>query len=279
MRGLKQLATMGLGFFLGVSVFLFGWTAASAQRDNQAQVEEGARLYAENCAVCHGEDGQGRVGATLAKDWPSIRPDLQVQTTIENGVAGSPMPAWSQANGGPLSSAEIEAIAAYILTWETGGPREILPLPTPRPRPLLTAVPEVEGNPNQGAILYDQNCAVCHGENGEGRIGATLAKSWPSIRPDLRMKATISNGVTGSPMPAWLQANGGPLKEEQVNDLVAFLLTMGETSIQVEAPEAEIPGAISIAWLTGWGGVLVLLGLFAAIVALALVVQSRRPPQ
>ena len=55
----------------------------SAEPDPQ---ELGAQLFAENCAVCHGADGQGRVGATLAKDWPSIRPDLTVKSIIETGV-------------------------------------------------------------------------------------------------------------------------------------------------------------------------------------------------
>ncbi len=60
--------------------------AQTAEPDPQ---ELGAQLYAENCAVCHGSDGQGRVGATLAKDWPSIRPDLTVKSIIETGVPGS----------------------------------------------------------------------------------------------------------------------------------------------------------------------------------------------
>jgi mono/diheme cytochrome c family protein len=74
-------------------------------------------------------------------------------------------------------------------------------------------------------MLYDQNCALCHGRNGEGRVGATLAKNFPSIRPDLRIKSTIERGIEGSVMPAWAQDYGGPLSATEINDLVAFLLT------------------------------------------------------
>ena len=77
--------------------------AAAQEGIDQEKLDQGARLYAENCAVCHGPDGKGRIGATLAKNWPSIRPDLAIQETIQNGVPGSPMPAWSASNGGPLS--------------------------------------------------------------------------------------------------------------------------------------------------------------------------------
>jgi mono/diheme cytochrome c family protein len=215
-----------LVLFLGLSLAVIGLAQASAQGEsNQDQIEQGARLYAENCAVCHGPDGQGRVGATLAKDWPSIRPDLEIETTIRRGVAGSVMPAWGQDSGGPLSDQQIEALTQYILSWETGGPRSVFPTLTPVPRELLTPPPDVQGDPNNGAVLYQKNCQVCHGPEGQGRIGATLAKDWPSIRPDLRIQETISRGVDGSVMPSWGQDFGGPLNNQQIDDLVAYILT------------------------------------------------------
>jgi mono/diheme cytochrome c family protein len=207
-----------------------------AQGPTEEQLEEGAQLYAENCAVCHGANGEGRIGATLAKDWPSIRPDLRVRGVVVEGVPGSPMVAWSQENGGPLAEAQIDALVFYILSWETGGLPSLPPTPTFTPRPPITPVPEVEGDPNRGAVLYDENCAVCHGRNGEGRVGAMLAKNWPAIRPDLRVKAVTENGVSGSPMPAWSQQQGGPLTDEDINDIVAFIL-----SWQAPAPAGSAP--------------------------------------
>jgi mono/diheme cytochrome c family protein len=86
--------------------------------------------------------------------------------------------------------------------------------------------PDVTGDPNRGALLFDQNCAVCHGQEGQGRIGATIAKAWPSIRPDLLVKSTIERGIEGTVMPAWSQEFGGPLNDEEIDDLVAYLLTL-----------------------------------------------------
>jgi len=260
---------MTLTFLLGVVSYAYAQTPAP-----QEQLEQGARLYAENCAVCHGANGEGRIGATLAKNWPSIRPDLRVRATIENGIAGSPMPAWSQKKGGPLSEAEIDALVVYILSWESGGPRLIPPTPTPFPRPRLTPPPQVEGDPNRGALLFDQNCAVCHGPNGEGRIGARLARPWSSIRPDLEVKSAIVNGIGGSPMPAWSQANGGPLTEAEINDLVAFVLTL--PPVEVEAPPAT-PSPLPGGFLSGWGGVLLTVILFIVLVWVAITLQTRPP--
>jgi mono/diheme cytochrome c family protein len=221
-------------------------------------VEEGARLYAENCAVCHGADGEGRVGVTLAKNWPSIRPDATVKNAIANGVDGSPMPAWSQENGGPLTETEIDALTAFILTLGPAGFPELMDFPTPTAHLPITPMAEVEGDPNNGAILYAENCAMCHGDQGEGRVGATLAKDWPSIRPDLSIKTVIQNGVGGSPMPAFSQENGGPLSETQINDVVAYVVALPNTGSPAEAQPAAPSEPQAPAWLLGVVG----LGLF-----------------
>jgi cytochrome c oxidase cbb3-type subunit 3 len=268
MQSSSRPRQVGLALVTALLIALVFWGAeTSAQGPSQEQLQLGGRLYAENCAVCHGPNGQGRVGATLNKDWPSIRPDLRVQSVIVNGVPGSPMPAWSQEKGGPLTDEEIEALTLYILSWETGGLPEVdlTPTPTFTPRPPITPPPPVEGDPEQGAVLYARNCAVCHGPNGEGRVGATLNKSWPSIRADLRIETTIERGVPGSVMPAWGQAYGGPLAQGEIGDIVAYIQSW-ETpaqSVEVSATPTPTPSAFR-----GPLGVVVFL---AAVLALALV--------
>jgi mono/diheme cytochrome c family protein len=159
-------------------------------------------------------EGQGTLG--YGKDWPSSA-RVQVETVIRNGISGSPMPAWSQENGGPLTDEEINALVAYILTWQTGGPPTVFPTPTADSHPPLTPPPNVMGDPNQGATIYDQNCAVCHGENGEGRVGATLARDFPSIRPDLQLEATIARGVAGLRCQPGARRTAGLLTTEQID--------------------------------------------------------------
>jgi mono/diheme cytochrome c family protein len=124
-------------------------------------------------------------------------------------------------------------------------------------------------------VLYAENCAVCHGENLQGRVGATLAKDWPSIRPDLGIRRTIAAGIQGTVMPAWSQASGGPLDEAEIDDLVAFILsTEGSPPHTPAAGTATVPAAPS--WFTGWGGVLLAVVGFILIVGIALVAQTRR---
>lgn len=269
----KHLLRLYTGLLLSLFFAVMAFNVAHAQDVNQQEMlQQGARLYEENCRVCHGENGTGRVGATLSKNWPSIRPDLAVENTIRNGVEGSVMPAWSTGNGGPLTDDEINSLVLYILSWETGGLELMTPMPSPTSRPPITPVPEVEGNPNNGAVLYDQNCAMCHGMEGEGRIGATLDMAWPSIRPDLTVENIIRNGVEGSVMPAWSVDNGGPLADEQIDDVVAYILTLSEdrgTPVFTPQPEPETMPS-------GWVGLVITVVLLAAIVGVILLLQRRR---
>lgn len=266
MRYIKQLSQI-LIFVIAISLLWFSITWAQEQDDPQYQL--GAQVYADNCALCHGADGEGRVGAVLAHDWPSIRPDLLTRESIAEGVEGSVMPAWSQENGGPLSDEEIDAVIYFILSWQTGGAPQITPGNTPTPRAAVSPVPGIVGDPNLGGVLYDENCAVCHGVNGEGRVGATLAKDWPSIRPDLVVRSAISKGVEGSVMPAWSQENGGPLSDSNLDDLVAFLMTWSMEDGETVEPETEVENLP----LSGWSGVWFTLILFVLIVAVILLVQ------
>jgi len=249
--------------------------SAFAQQNDDGQLQLGSQIYAENCAVCHGLNGEGRVGATLAKNWPSIRPDLATRATIANGVLGTAMPAWSSINGGPLTDDEIDAVVTYILSWQTGGAPEITPDMTATSRPAISPIPDVQGDPNLGAVLYDGNCAVCHGPNGEGRIGATLLKNWSSIRPDLAIRSTIAEGVSGTAMPAWSQENGGPLSEAEIDDIVAFVLSWPAPA----EPSTAVPESPAPSQWVGWGGVILTIFLFALIIIVALAFQKNKSEQ
>ncbi|MBI4670328.1 MAG: c-type cytochrome [Chloroflexi bacterium] len=76
----------------------------------------------------------------------------------------------------------------------------------------------------RGVILYKDYCAECHGANGEGEIGPALnEKRFLSKAHDAVLFDIIRDGVPNSAMPSWGQARGGPLTDQQVLDLVAFL--------------------------------------------------------
>src|ERR1700690_2838284 len=73
----------------------------------------GPTLYAAVCAICH----EGKDRSTLVPDLHNIKTPTNVdfwQTWIAHGKAGSLMPAFSTADGGPLSDMQIASLAAYL---------------------------------------------------------------------------------------------------------------------------------------------------------------------
>jgi cytochrome c len=82
----------------------------------------GQKVFEDNCVVCHGDRGQGNIGANLRKDWPGIDPDKFIEATVARGVQGSKMPAWALSNGGPLTNQQIADVTAYIRTFKAAPP-------------------------------------------------------------------------------------------------------------------------------------------------------------
>ena|SRR5216684_4144559 len=70
-------------------------------------------------------------------------------------------------------------------------------------------------------LLYGQNCAGCHGVDGNG--GAAIAVANPvflAIADDTVIRRIASNGVPGTPMPAFAQSAGGMLTDKQIDAIV-----------------------------------------------------------
>jgi len=186
----------------------------------------GAWLYTQNCHRCHLDYSMGRMGYGL--------PAEKIKTTIENGKAGTSMPAFSKKNDGDLSYKEIKAVMTYIAAYEQLSEPPALPdiifqPPTPDPNALLmVALPQAtpaSGDIQRGELLYAVHCVKCHGPNGVGGIGSVLAKHWLTVRPDLTIRAILQAGSPNTPMPAWAEANGGPLSEADISDLIALILS------------------------------------------------------
>ncbi len=71
-------------------------------------------------------------------------------------------------------------------------------------------------------VLYGNNCAGCHGSNGKG--GAAISLSDPvflTIADDATIRRTVTNGVPGTPMPAFAESAGGMLTDKQVDAIVS----------------------------------------------------------
>lgn len=184
--------------------------------------EKARRLYAENCSVCHGDDGRGAMW-TLRNMSPPPRnfaaPEAREELsrgymvqTVTYGKANTAMPGFDR----QLNAKEIGEVVDYVrsafmrLSAET---REPVTAQVAEPSPQ-SAYPEgLLPDTNAGLAFYMQNCATCHGINGDGkgpRAYFILPKprdfQHPASRHGLdraRLFAAISKGTRGSEMPAW----------------------------------------------------------------------------
>lgn len=220
-------------------------------------VAHGAWLWTQYCYRCHLAYADARQGRDADEE--------DLRKIIEEGKVATQMTAFSRQFGGELKSREIDNIVHYIQTFEAldappALPDGIMVPPTPDPADLipvaLPEVPLVEGDSQHGEKLYSLHCERCHAAPDEGGIGPRLARDWHSLRPDLTVKSAITLGVPGSLMPAWGQEQDGPLSEQDVSDLVAYILGW---SPQQESPALFVRASASSAVWSGWLGFLTLL--------------------
>lgn len=109
-------------------------------------------------------------------------------------------------------------------------------------------------HPKNNAMPF--GCATCHGPQGQGGStnysislpgGATKQVTWqvPALNtvllrytPDT-VRDIIIYGRTNTPMPAWGVNGGGPMNDEMVNNLVAYLQSIQLTPEQAKAQAAQ----------------------------------------
>jgi cytochrome c oxidase cbb3-type subunit 3 len=72
---------------------------------------DGAAVFKTTCAVCHGDDGQGKIGPNLTDNaWLHGGKPMDIYNTISNGVVQKGMPAWRS----QLGDAKVRLLAAYV---------------------------------------------------------------------------------------------------------------------------------------------------------------------
>ncbi len=194
-------------------------------------VHHGQQVYAQNCAACHGEHGDGK-GVCSAFLIPSPRDftaahfkfrttplghlptDADLFRVVSLGMKGTPMPPWKWL----LSDEDRWAVVEYVKTFsprfaDTNEDRSKVEFGAPLPRTDAALV--------EGKALYSKlACASCHGEQGMGNgpSAATLVdytgrhiaprdlskpsgfKAGYSTKEIVR---TFMTGLDGTPMPGF----------------------------------------------------------------------------
>lgn len=213
------------------------------------RLQKGKGIYIRNCAVCHGERGQGSSlpvgGPTLPRNLasPQSREELSRErmiTSVTQGRPGTAMAAFRNR----LSTEDIEAVVEYVraalMVPETSisgikahGGRKSDPQPQaaiPAAADMSMPFPDgLKGNAAKGATFYNANCATCHGLKGDGK-GPRAYFINPKPRnfqdPSFQSRfnrpavyAATSMGRLGTEMPAWSKV----LSKQEIADVAEYV--------------------------------------------------------
>ncbi len=193
---------------------------------------EGDRLYKENCAICHGDDGRGAHIITISNpDMLSVANDEFLYKTVVNGRRNTAMPGW-----GEFSSEEMADILTFLRDrpWGTARRGEF----SARRESFSAA----GGDVSRGEEKYHYLCSRCHGIYGQGDTGpAIFNPDFQNAASDYFLSEMIAKGRKGTAMIGWstVVSKQERLSASDIADVIAYLRHSAQNP-----PEVIYPGPI-----------------------------------
>lgn len=181
-------------------------------------------LYAQNCAGCHGADGQNGQATNLANPvYQALVDDATLRDVIANGEKDTLMPAFGQSAGGNLTDAQVNAIVSGMRAkWSKG---DVLAGQNAPPYKASQ-----DGDAEDGKRVYAMACARCHGAVGQkpgsaGSGGSILDGSFLALVNPQMIRTTVIAGRPDLKHPDWRgYVQGNPLTDSDVSDVTAWLM-------------------------------------------------------
>ena len=163
------------------------------------QVTDFATLYGENCAACHGANGQNGPSIDLANpEYQALVDDATLRKWISGGMPGTEMPAFAQSEGGMLTDAQVNAlIAGMRREWS-------------RPDAFGGATPPAyaqaqTGDAHRGELGYQARCAGCH-EASQQQVTSPV---YLALIGDQALRSIIVAGRPDIGQPDWRHDSAG----------------------------------------------------------------------
>ncbi len=191
----------------------------AAELQEEKTAEFGAKIFAQNCRLCHGDRGEGgAAGGRLPEAVPLDRPDLQgfIRTDLRLAAAV----------GVSDRAVTVDAEARF----ENG---DVLLIDKER-----MVVISVEGN------LISVERAFAGTEAAEHAAEAqVLVLDEAKLRENAHLVTdTITCGRVGTAMPLWGETQGGPLNSEQIRQLTVLITTGRWGLVQEFVEHADATG-------------------------------------
>lgn len=261
-RSIEGRILAGISMFVAIMI-LVGWVAINEEARMQAfvqqhtgrSIERGAELFASLCSECHGEEGLGSGDRAPALNNPHMfgfDPVAEQTSAITNAnrslvrlnqLSGELLAELTDSENPPAEERqdkifdELEAIDQQMQEQETviaeavsarAGILESLETAVERGLfPQWESVQDIETtSDNEVEIFFNNNgtrlAQVGWGGDLHGYVVTTLIHGRPG---SLNVWPNSAGG-----MAAWSQTAGGPLREDQLEDIAAYILNWDKGS-------------------------------------------------
>lgn len=197
----------------------------------RAAIDGGRAAFKVNCVQCH---GAGAAGGPIGHGggYPNLNDDdwlwggdlATIHQTLQHGIRQpgdeatrmSQMPAFGR--DGILTPAQVQDVVSHVRA--------------------ISGQEPATASAQRGATIFAQNCAVCHGANGEGSRAVGAPKLTDAIWLYGGDRRTLTETVTNARygvMPAW----GQRLDPVTVKMLAAYVHSLGGGEAAPAAPPAQ----------------------------------------
>lgn len=169
--------------------------AQSGKQTSQANTE-GALLFRQNCAACHGNDGRGgeRAPNIVTEHDVVTASDAQLKDTVSNGISEAGMPAFNF-----LGAQKVSELVAWLRALQgVGGALH----------------PELPGDPTAGEGIFFGRaaCSKCHMVRGKGGFIAEDLSDYGRGRTVETIRTAIMNPAAnpdgGGHLTSVIMSNG-----------------------------------------------------------------------
>lgn len=221
---------VGIVMFLGIMV-LIGWVAINETGRMQAfeaqflgrSIERGAETFAASCSTCHGVDGRGLTGVAPGLNNPALFghdyfEDITKEEERLNSIQGEYDALLAEKASDNVTSTRVSAIDTRLAEINTefgddvaaGVAAKLAEVGTQR----ASRTTQIQGAIDKG---YDpENPERLAYLNWGGTLNQFIHTTLIHGRP-------TSISYWPNPMVSWSQQAGGPLRDDQIDDLVNYI--------------------------------------------------------
>ena len=183
MRSAGLVGTLlGVGIMIANSGFAEpAFAQGSTRQYSAADIQAGYRLYGSQCALCHGNNGDGIAGINLARQqFRRVSTDADIRRTVTGGIAAAGMPPFQ------FQPAELDSIIAYIRSGFD-----------------LDGASFAVGDAVRGRAIFDGKggCTACHRVHGTGsRIAPDLSDIGALRKPSAIQRSILQPATAMEPI-------------------------------------------------------------------------------